>query len=67
MHVITSFGLVFLTQKFSHWGVYLLSIPGTLTFLWGVRYFENLEKEDLSISMLQDGEIKDIIWEERAA
>ncbi len=43
IYMVTSFGLVFLTQWFGHIGVIFILLPITIGFLWGVHYFENLE------------------------
>jgi hypothetical protein len=45
MYVITSFGLVYLTEYFHHWGVALMMVPSGLAFLWGVFYFEKKEQD----------------------
>lgn len=44
MYVITSFSLVYLTEAFSYYGLWLIMIPVVGGFLWGVRHFEILEK-----------------------
>ncbi|MBI1954531.1 MAG: MFS transporter [Proteobacteria bacterium] len=43
MYIITSFGLIYLTTWFGHWGLLVVFIPSTLSFISGVRYFEKLE------------------------
>ncbi len=43
MYVITSFGVVYLTRFAGHWGLWILMLPVTFGFLWGVRHFEILE------------------------
>ena len=43
MAVVTSFGLVYLTDFFGPWGLYFILIPFTLSFLWGVYHYERLE------------------------
>ncbi|MBS0184846.1 MAG: MFS transporter [Proteobacteria bacterium] len=43
MAVLTSFGLVFLTDILGQWGIYFIMIPVTIGFLWGVSHFEELE------------------------
>ena len=42
-YVITSFSLVFLTDCFGYYGLWIIMIPVNVGFLWGVRYFEKLE------------------------
>ncbi len=45
MFVITSVGLVYLAEQFSHWGLLVIFIPITIGFIYGIFHFENLEKE----------------------
>jgi MHS family proline/betaine transporter-like MFS transporter len=45
MYVVTSFGLVWLTKFYGHWGLWVIMMPMCATFLWGVYHFENREKE----------------------
>lgn len=44
MYVVTSFGLVYLTENFGHWGILVIMLPVAISFLWGVSYFEKLEE-----------------------
>lgn len=44
MHIITSFGLVFLVKYFDNWGVLFILIPVSIGFTWGILYFEKLDK-----------------------
>lgn len=39
MYVIVSFGLILLTEKFGYWGLYFITLPTALFFLWGVKEF----------------------------
>ncbi|MBW8309443.1 MAG: MFS transporter [Candidatus Paracaedibacteraceae bacterium] len=43
MYIVTSFGLIYLTTWFGHWGLWLVFIPSVAGFFLGVRYFEKLE------------------------
>jgi MFS family permease len=45
VYVITSFGLVYLTETFGHYGVWVIALPITMGFLWGVNHFEKLENQ----------------------
>jgi hypothetical protein len=45
MHVITAFGLVYLTEYFGHWGIIILIIPMSIGFAFGVYHFKRLEIE----------------------
>ncbi len=47
MYIVTSFGLIYLTTWFSHWGLWLVFIPSIVGFFLGVRYFEKLEFPDM--------------------
>lgn len=42
-YVLTSFSLVYLTEAFGHYGLWVIMIPITASFLWGVSHFEKLE------------------------
>lgn len=42
-YVLTSFSLVYLTEAFGHYGLWVIMIPITASFLWGLRHFERLE------------------------
>jgi len=44
VYIITSFGLVYLTEKFSYWGILFIIIPMVISFTFGVEHFKNLEK-----------------------
>lgn len=43
VYISTSFGLVYFTKLFGHWGILFITIPTTTAFAIGVRYFEQLE------------------------
>lgn len=46
IYVITSFSLVYLTEKFGYYGLWLVSLPVNIGFLWSVNYFAKLEKTE---------------------
>ena len=46
MYVITSFGLIYLTKCFGNYGLLVIVIPVTLGFIFGIYYFEKLEKNN---------------------
>ncbi len=46
MYTITSFLLIYLTNKFGYWGLQFVMFPVIFGFLWGVYYFEKLENEN---------------------
>ncbi len=45
MYVVTSFGVVYLTKIFGHWGLLIIFIPMFIGFKLGISHFEKLEKE----------------------
>jgi MFS transporter, MHS family, proline/betaine transporter len=45
VYIITSFSLVYLTNAFSHYGLWFIMLPISLMFIFGLNHFENLEKE----------------------
>lgn len=44
IYMITSFGLVYLTKWFGHYGLWIITLPVTVSFLWGIHHFEKLER-----------------------
>lgn len=62
--IITSFGFVYLTKMFGHYGLWIVMFPATIFFLWGVNYFDNRkkhidqEKEDRQLLKTLDAMIK---------
>ncbi len=53
MYVVTSFGLVYLTESLGHWGLLVIMFPVVIGFLWGVRHFEKLEQRSGDLSVLK--------------
>lgn len=47
-YIITSFSLVYLTEAFGHYGLWLILIPLTVSFLKAVHHFEKLEFQELN-------------------
>ncbi len=43
MYIITSFGLVYLTEIFGHYGLLLITLPVALSFLWAIGHYAVLE------------------------
>ncbi len=43
VYIITSFGLVYLTEWFGAWGSWVLLAPTTVAFIWAVMHFEHLQ------------------------
>jgi MFS transporter, MHS family, proline/betaine transporter len=45
VYVITSFGLVYLTEYFGYFGLWFIMIPASIGFIWSVRHIDSLERE----------------------
>jgi MHS family proline/betaine transporter-like MFS transporter len=45
MHVITSFGMIYIIDRFGNWGILIILIPIIILFTWGILHFCKLEKE----------------------
>ena len=45
MYIITSFGLVYFTEWFGHYGLWIIMLPVTIGFIKGVDHFTKLEQE----------------------
>jgi hypothetical protein len=52
MYIITTFSLVFLTDAFGHYGLWIITIPVAGGFLWGIRHFEKLENRGFQINII---------------
>lgn len=51
IYVVTSFGMVFLGSYFGAYGLWLITVPMTIGFLYGVRHFEELERNTGNLSI----------------
>jgi hypothetical protein len=45
-YVMTSFGVIYITHIFGHYGLWMVMIPISIGFFSGVRYFEKLEQKN---------------------
>lgn len=45
MYIITSFGLVYLTDWFGFYGLWFILVPLLIGYLYGINHYEKLEKE----------------------
>jgi len=45
VYIVTSFGLVYLTNAFGHYGLWFIFVPISVMFLFGLKHFEKLEHE----------------------
>ena len=43
-YIITSFGLVYLTEIFGHWGIWIIILPSVIGYLWAIHHYEILEE-----------------------
>jgi MFS family permease len=43
MYVITSFGLIYLVDYFGYYGLWVMTLPTTFGFLYGINHFKELE------------------------
>ena len=44
MHIITSFGMIYLTDFFGHYGLWFIMIPMCVSFFYALNHFIKLEK-----------------------
>ena len=44
MYVVTSFGMVYLTEYLGHQGLWIMMFPVVIGYIWSVRHFMSLEK-----------------------
>ncbi|WP_425362864.1 MFS transporter [Candidatus Tisiphia endosymbiont of Hybos culiciformis] len=44
MHIITTFGFVYLIECFGNWGIWFIMVPAIIAFAYGLSHFENLVK-----------------------
>jgi len=45
IYIVTSFGLVYCSHYFGHWGLLIIIIPTAIAFTYAIYYFEKLDKE----------------------
>ena len=45
LYIVTSFGLVYAVKFLGEYGILLISLPVTFSFLWGLLHFEKLERD----------------------
>ncbi|MEI8295096.1 MAG: MFS transporter, partial [Alphaproteobacteria bacterium] len=45
VYAVTSFGLVYLSSAFGHYGIWVISLPVGIGFLYGIKHFEGLERK----------------------
>ncbi len=44
MYIVVSFGLIYLIEHFGNWGIVILFVPFLVSYGFGFRHFEMLEK-----------------------
>lgn len=57
VHVISSFGLIYITAYLDHWGLLVITLPILVGFGWGLRHFEKLER-----NLPESGHLNRKIW-----
>jgi MHS family proline/betaine transporter-like MFS transporter len=45
MHIITSFGLIYLSSYFGHFGIWIVGLPTAFGFLYGINHFKKIERQ----------------------
>jgi MFS family permease len=45
IYIITSFGLIYLGSYFGHFGLWIMTLPATFGFLYGINHFKGLERK----------------------
>ncbi|BBJ31800.1 MFS transporter [Rickettsia asiatica] len=45
IHMVTSFGMIYLVNYFGHWGVLFIAIPISIGYGYGLLHFEQLERK----------------------
>ncbi len=67
MYIITSIGLVYLTEKFNHYGLLVVFVPLIIGFWYGLFYCEKMEKvnkkypHNLSLNLSSDDNSQEVI------
>lgn len=52
IYIVTSFGFIYLTDYFDHWGIWLFMLIFCAGFYWGIKHFEQLEGLQNSSQMI---------------
>jgi MFS family permease len=45
MYIVTSFGIIYLTEYFGHYGILLIMLPTSILCYFGIHHFESLEQQ----------------------
>lgn len=45
MYIVTSFGIIYLTQYFGHYGILLITLPTSILCYFGIHHFQSLEQQ----------------------
>lgn len=48
MHVISSFGLVYLTEWIGYWGIWVIGLPVAAGYVWCIHHFKCLKEDPLN-------------------
>ncbi len=46
VQVVTAFGLIYITEWFGYYGIWVIALPICIGFLWGVNHFKKLENKN---------------------
>lgn len=58
VYILTSFGLVFLSKLFGHWGILIITLPTAIGFALAVQYFDRLEKSSGEVEVRKNTTFK---------
>ncbi len=56
MYIVTSFGLVHLTQLWGYNGLLVIMVPISFGFFWGICHFEELEQDEVALKKAKENE-----------
>lgn len=45
MHVVTSFGVIYLISYWGSFGIWIIALPIAIAYFWGLSHFVNLERQ----------------------
>lgn len=54
LYVTTSFGLVYLTNLLGNFGIWVIALPVSIGFLWGVHHFTNLDAAERALELAKE-------------
>lgn len=63
IYIITSFGLLYLTEQFGEYGLLFIMLPITVLYVLGINHFRKLEKNLTGIDELNKIKVRDLYSE----